>query len=531
MTETRSYRLATAGLSIVLGLQLLALLVGWLLLSPGADLGSTLADRAGWVDHHRFVWRLGWLVWMAGGIATAAAAGAVTLYLHRRIGGTRSDRVARSWGLAGVGFAVLALLPDLWGEWLAVTDLVDAARLHVDDFLDVERRIAGLTDGKAGPAWLGMIWCLTMALATQAGGWRRRGVFLGWGVGTIILFVLAHGAEGEALGALGADGATTASVCVGFWKLLAFVAWMGWLAGAAILLGQDHHGRHPAVDAAEQRFQWPVASAAEHLAPLADEPGLRDLFRPLVPRRSTLRSDLCDVVAVSWLVPADRLADLLPTPLRLATVSGNRAAITLLSYRHGHLGPELLGGLRQRLPSPRACEVRLQVRTGGEGVPVDAIWLYRAVMDSPAHVAASRLFSDGLPSHLPAAFEHRRDGEGWWTRIQAGAGRAPELKLRVTETKHPEIPKGWPGRDGDWEDLVYGLIDKGRALRVAPASQSIFETRLRIGFRFEEVIPAVVDTFECDLLAPIVEGCPVVAFVLPSVTLRVEGEGRLPLPG
>ena len=160
---------------------------------------------------------------------------------------------------------------------------------------------------------------------------------------------------------------------------------------------------------------------------------------------------------------------------------------------------------------------------------MDSVWLYRAVMDSPLHVTGSRLLSDGLPSHLPASFEHRRDGEGWWTRIQAGASRAPELKLRVAEVKHPEIPSGWSARPGDWEDLVYNLVDKSRALRVSSAGDCIFQTRLRVGFRFEETIPAVVETFECDLLEPLVEGCPAVAFVLPSVTWRVEGEGRLPL--
>ena len=529
MTETRSYRLVTASLSTVLGLHLLALLVGWLLMSPGTDLDLPLLERAGWVDRHRLVWRLGWLVWMAGGLTTAAMAAALAFHLHRRIGGIRADRMARNWGLAAVAFAVLALIPDLWGEWLAITDLVDSAHQQADGFGGLERRIADLTDGKANPAWLGMIWCLTMSLATQAGGWRRRGRFLGWGVATILLLLLAHGAEGEALRALGPDGATTAENCVGFWKLLAFVAWMGWLGGAAILLGQDHHDRFPADDAAEQRFQWPVGSLAEYAAPLADEPGLRDLLRPLVPRYPTLRSDLTDVVQVSWLLPAERLAPLLPPPLKLATLSGDKAVLTLLVFRHGHLGPERLGGLRQRLPSPRACEIRLQVRTGAAGVPTDAVWLYRAVMDSPLHVTGSRLLSDGLPAHLPATFEHRRDGEGWWTSIQPGASKAPDLRLRVTETKHPEIPEGWSGRFGDWEDLVYNLVDKSRALRVSPAADRIYETRVRISFRFEEAIPAVVETFDCDLLDRLVEGCPCVAFVLPTVTWRVESEHGLPL--
>lgn len=530
MTEHRSYRLALASLSIVLGLQLLALLVGWLMLSPGVDLDLPLLERAGWVDRHRFSWRLGWLVWMAGGLATAAMAGAVTFHLHRRIGGTKPDRMARGWAIAAAVFAVLAVFPDAWGEWLAMTGLVDAAHAPGEGFGALERKVAGLTDGKAGPAWLGMIWCLTMALTTQVGGWRKQRLFLGWGIGTILLFILAHGAEGEALRTLGPDGATTAEVCIGFWKLLAFTAWMGWICGAAILLGRDHHGRHPAVDAAEQRFQWPIGSLAEYVAPLSDEPGLRDLLRPLVPLYPTLRSDLSDVVAVSWMVPAERLEPLLPEPLKLARVSGGRSILTLLVYRHGHLGPERLGKLRQRLPSPRVCEIRLQVQTGSPGVPTDAVWLLRAVMDSPVHVTGSRLLSDGLPSHLPAAFEHRQDGEGWWTLIHPGASRAPDLRLRLTETRHPEIPQGWTGRQADWEDLVYNLVDKSRALRVSPACEAIFETRLRVSFRFEETIPAVVDTFESTLLEPLVQGCPCVAFVLPSVIWRVDGEGRLPLP-
>ncbi len=76
-----------------------------------------------------------------------------------------------------------------------------------------------------------------------------------------------------------------------------------------------------------------------------------------------LNSDITDVIYVNYLVDAQQLLPLVPSGLELQRLGpgGRWALFTLLTYRHGHFGPGLLGPLRQLLPSPVQSNWRIYV--------------------------------------------------------------------------------------------------------------------------------------------------------------------------
>jgi hypothetical protein len=236
------------------------------------------------------------------------------------------------------------------------------------------------------------------------------------------------------------------------------------------------------------------------------------------------RSDITDCVYVNWLVPADRVQALMPDSVELDVDHNGNAIISLLAFRHGGFGPQLFGHYRRRFPSPRQVNVRTYLAPARKGAPRNAIWFWRTAITSTAYALGARLFADGLPSQRPDKLEHRRDGQTWWTSITPGFSDAPDLRLRVKEVPLPAIPEAWQQVHREWEDLIWHLVGVDRAVRVLPGLEASVETTIDVRFEFDDVLPAEIDEFTSDLIGPLVEGCPVLVFVVPRLTFRVLGE-------
>jgi hypothetical protein len=105
---------------------------------------------------------------------------------------------------------------------------------------------------------------------------------------------------------------------------------------------QDNTYRHP-------RAGWP----GRLFAALANCTRFAKVRQAVMSRLPflTLHSDVRDVVYVSWLVDAAAAQQLLPAGVTLWQ-RGGKTPFTVLTYRHGHFGPALLGPLRRLLPSP-----------------------------------------------------------------------------------------------------------------------------------------------------------------------------------
>ena len=64
-----------------------------------------------------------------------------------------------------------------------------------------------------------------------------------------------------------------------------------------------------------------------------------------------LESDVVEVVYLNWLVPSALAAPHVPPGVTLHERNG-QTILTVLTYRHGHFGPAMLGPLRKLFPSP-----------------------------------------------------------------------------------------------------------------------------------------------------------------------------------
>jgi len=508
------YRRAMGALGVVVLLHVLGLLSSPALLGA-IDLSRPLAARAEAVAAHPSLWRLAWLPWQGAAIANVLFAALLLLYLLRR-GGIPAPKV---WAAGGLLAAIAAASFDLSGEAI-YTSVLPAQTGDLRLFAESERAAADLCSTRANALYVLMSWCWLMAAGELRGGWRKHRELFALGVVSLGCFGAFGALNAGALASPAEDGSGAGAGAMALVGGVAFATYIPLLLGLAIEFGRDHHGTRRPVDPGS-RFRWPRAGAFEGLAQLLTEPGLRDLVRPLIHWPPTLRSDVTDCVYVSWLVPAERLAPLLPDGLTLHVERDGNAILTLLTYRHGGFGPERFGQLRRRLPSPRQANLRLYLEPERKGAPRNAIWFWRATLSSAVHALASRLVADGLPAHFPDSFEHRRDGEGWWTKIAPGFGDAPDLRLRVAEKGLPSPPPEWASLHREWEDLVWHIVGVDRGVRLVPGLEGRCETGIDVRFEFDDVIPAEIEEFASELIGPLVEDCPALVFVVPRLTFRV----------
>ena len=484
------------------------------LLWPGLDMEVPLLERAHFVGEHAARWRLGWLPWQLTALSDIGLSLALLAYAR-----AVSLPWARPLALAGVVVTLLALVPDQGAEAQEVTVLLSLARAQPVDlaaFGALEARLLLLTGTCATIlyALMGLLWSLT---AVALGGSLRHRAFLAVGGVIWLVFAAAAIVNAHATTHAGYPGFALNGVlnAVGF-ALLA--PWLAWLV---VVIGDGHHERCPAHDAAAQALRWPnthatrsTRAAARCLSALAAAPGARDLARLALPLPG-LKSDIVDVVVLNWLVPTARVAHLVSRSMRLRSF-GDRTPLSILTYRHGAFGPQLLGPLRSLLPSPHQSNWRLYLEDAG------AIYLLGTCLDSAAHVLGSRLLSDGLPAHL-ATMVHARAGRRIETRIDPHGGSAPDLHSIVDESERV-LPAEFAAHFHSWDEAVRFLVEQDRAVRVLPALGGTVESLICIPIPLTAVVPARVVQCESLLLADIVEGCESLGFIVPRMDFRALGE-------
>jgi hypothetical protein len=238
-----------------------------------------------------------------------------------------------------------------------------------------------------------------------------------------------------------------------------------------------------------------------------------------------LRSDVTDVVYLTWLVDARAAEGLLPEGLRVLEFDG-KTPLTVLTYRHGHFGPALAGPLRRLFPSPLQSNWRLYLeRPLPPGAPAQTVWFLENMMDSSAYVAFTRLFSDIMRTHRPARFAHGRVGAGFETHIEPGAGGSPALACTVAPAARPVLPAGFAAAFGSWDDAVAMLACQDAALGWAARLGKLVLSRIDLPIPLDAVRPLVpAGPVTCSLLDTLPAAGEPLCFLVPRVPFRVLSE-------
>lgn len=496
------------------------------LIEPGFDVSHPVEARAKYISDHSLWWRSAWLPWQLSALSDVLVSVALIRWLA-----TLSNRpqlnAARRWAYVALGLNVVASVPEQFYEAVLVSSHVRLASDALSDpnqlerFADEQRRALWVTSVFSAGLYIAMTAAWHIAVTKAAG--RPSGVKTFGGKALLVTIVFLGSATGFVaaqvwLGVV-SDIAIQISGGIGFSALVI------WSLSAA-----DNASRARSESGESAHFlRWPNEGTFDHLQGVANSRGVRDLFRII--RFARLRSDIEDVVYLNWLVPTGCVQEILPEPLRCEDLDG-LTAVSVLTYKHGSIGPRAFGPFRRLLPSPLQSNWRFYVEPVGSVRSSDAIYFFRTVLSAKLHVMLARLLADGLPAHLPAVFIHGSDGRTIRTEIDAGAGSSPGLVSEVTRGEitegDPSLPPAWKDRFGTWSAAVTYLVDQNRGLQVDPDARVVRESTIEIPIALDIIRPAKITELTVsnldEPLSEIVKTGTGFAFVVPAVHFEATDE-------
>jgi hypothetical protein len=241
-------------------------------------------------------------------------------------------------------------------------------------------------------------------------------------------------------------------------------------------------------------------------------------------------SDISDVVYASWLVPAERLLPLVPEGLELARVGtgGALAAVSCLTFRHGHFGPVIAGPLRRLFPSPIQTNWRVYVRdprTGRAGIG----FFTQGVANSLNGLGA-RLMSEGMPMHRFAAATLQRAADGSIRiALDPGNGSAPDAVVEARPGPR-ELPDDWRAAFPTYDAAMEHLVPIDRAFSTQPELGRTTRQEIHLGLGPGDGEP-LAGRFESRLLRPIVGDVRPLLFRVARVVFRFDGQEHDAWPG
>jgi hypothetical protein len=487
-----------------------------LCLMPGLPGGSdaTGPQRAAYVASHPCIWRLGWLPW---GI-TALSDLLIGIAL------IRTPWIPKLPAWIATLVTAAAIVPDQLGQILWMTQGIELAQQAVasGSFEAYLAREATLFEWTA--AWGAGLYLLgalawTWALAASPGIWTRLLTVLSIALWSIFVFAATgpllpptHRPSGAAIAGANAIG----FVLLQIWFVLV----------AERVLG---HARRPTPFGRYAAWRHPGRGPLARLANLlANSLFLRATCEWLVPRFA-YRSDITDVIYISFLAPADRIAPLVPPGLTLDRLGpdGEYALFTFLIFRHGHFGPRFLGTLRRLMPSPIQSNWRIHVRndrTGHRGI----YFLSTAITSTP-HALVARWMAEAMPMHVPASAELNRDTDGViHLQLKSGGGSAPDAEAALRATSDRSLPKPWDLCFADYQGFLAYCVPQDRALSSQPWSACITRQEIHLGIPLESCEP-LSGEIESHAARAIVGAASIerpLCFRVPSVAFRFDAEHR-----
>jgi hypothetical protein len=453
---------------VIHGVALLGMAAFLLAALPGGSAASD-ADRIATIAAHPWRFRLGWFPWQLCAVADLLLAIAMV----------RTPWLPRGGARVVLLFTVAAVMPDQYAQAVWVTRGVALAQTDAAAYLALEREIFPLTAGwgalfytLAALAWT---WCFARAKT-----WSRTLTTLSvplWA--TMIVAVTAP---------LLPDAWRPSAKFVSTANGAGFLMLQVWLA----LVTEQVMRRARPFEPYGRLARWrhpsggPIARA---LDALANSRFCGAVLEPLP--EVEMRSDIQNVVYVSYLVPAHVAEALVPPGLELSRLGpdGKWALFTFLTYQHGHFGFAFLGPLRKLLPSPVQTNWRIHVsnpETGHRG-----IYFLTNAITSAMPALAARLTTEGMPMHVLARGSVEKNGDGAVAiALDPGGGSAPDAIVDVTpQTAHPELAGAWAECFSDFRDFLRYCVPQDRAMSSQPWKNRVSRQEIDLGIPIEACVP------------------------------------------
>jgi hypothetical protein len=479
---------------------------------PGGPLKSDAA-RIGYIASNPTMWSLGWIPWhlcalidLITGIALISTrwvprlpAILTTFITAAAVALEQTGEL--SWAYRGAGLAQKAIETGDFTNYLAFEKWV----YHYTVVLGASLYMVMA---------LGWTWCFA-----AAGTWNRALSWLtpfAWGILSV-----------GSIGLLLPEAARPSTAVTGLTNGIGFVlleVWL-WLVCEQVLRRSrpdEKHGRmapwrHPR----KGPIAWLITQAANSRTLRA--------FCEWLPAVAC-RSDVTNVIYVNYLVEADRLTSLVPEGFELQRLgpSGEYSLLTFLTYKHGHFGPAAIGRLRRLCPSPAHSNWRVYVREFSRGTA--SVYFFTNAIGSTLYALGARLFSEGMPMHLPSKAEVTANADGSFRVVlDPGLGSSPDFEGTFQLGK-PELPgPPWTDAFGSYHDFLAYCVPQDRAFSTQVWYQRISRQEIRLDIPLESCQALTGEVRSNSAEAIVGAGRVAVCFHVPSVAFRFEGEWHEPL--
>jgi hypothetical protein len=490
-------------------------MLSMLLLLPGLPGGSNalVNSRAIYIAEHPWIWRLGWFPWQL----TALSDLLLSLAL------CRTPWIRKLPAACALVATISGIIPDQVGQAVWISHGVHLAQNavasgNITTYANFEtstfRLIAGFgTIGYLLGA-LGWTWCFASART-----WSRILTRISWplwsffALATVCIYL--------------PEPWRPAPILVSLGNALAFVLLMIWF----FLIAERVWARSRPQTATGRYAPWrhPNRSLFGKLCDLTANSHLLRAFGEQLAVLS-LRSDVTDVVYINFLVEAARLLPLLPPGLELQRLCPNNdfALFTCLTYRHGHLGPSLLGPFRGLFPSPIQSNWRIYVTSPNL---CNGIYFVSTCINSTPHALAARLLAEGLPMHVSKHAELGRAPDGSLSiTLETGAGTAPDLHAALKLSPDKTLPTQWQTCFTDYASFLSYCVPQDRALSCQPFYNRLSRQEIALGISLESCIPLTGEV-SSKMLERLVGKAEPVCFLVPNVKFHLTAEIHETLDG
>lgn len=480
-----------------------------LLVMPGMP-GGLLADQARieYLAMHPYLWRLGWLPWQLSALSDLLLAFAFT--------GLPSLSKTIKTLLFVATFA--ALIPDQCGQFLWITEGVELAKkaaagqsASAATFLSFEQNVFVMVCGWASLFYtvLAILWTKGLSKAGVADKLFVRFSTILWifSFACSALFILSRNMQIPFL-------------LMAISNTVLFAGLMFWFCYAIERILRSCRKIEPW--GREAKWQVPsVRSFHGLLQILGGSKFLRRIFERIPP--ISLSSDIDSVVYVNYLLPAEKLLELVPAHLELQRLgaNGDYALFSILTFRHQHFGPQMLGNLRKLMFNSIVSNWRIHVTDPAK--KMRGIYFLSNTTDNAIMSVSARILSEAMPMHLLASADFRKEDESFKIMLNPGDGSAPDLEADLKVSQSAAFSGAWSECFKSFEDFLEYCVPQDRSISSQPILNRITYQEIELGIPLTECKPlagSVLSNVANLISGPATPFC----FSAPALTFRFNKE-------